>query len=138
MVKSSSSSNEKEFLSSSENPYRSKAYVVSITQEIALNQKTYLFGLRYIPDKLILDHDGLADYLRQMLAHKTTKAEKLAPHILAHDILEDVTNHIIPKWIEVNLVDEENNQGQNIWVTIEDRQPNWENDALLKRLPAIF
>ncbi|VAX02455.1 hypothetical protein MNBD_ALPHA03-498 [hydrothermal vent metagenome] len=133
MVKSSSSSDEKEFLSSSENPYRNKTYVVSITQEITLNQKTYLFGLRYIPDKLILDHDGLADYLRQMLAHKTTKAEKLG-----HDILEDVTNHIIPKWIEVNLVDEENNQGQNIWVTIEGRQPNWENDALLKRLPAIF
>ncbi len=138
MVKSSSSSEEKDILPSSENPYRNKTYIVSITQEIALNQKTYLFGLRYVPDKLILGHDGLADYLKQRLTHKTTKAENLPPHILAHDILEDITNHIIPKWIEINLVDEENNHGQNISVTIEDRQPNWENDALLERLPAIF
>ncbi|MCF6215636.1 MAG: hypothetical protein L3J58_05620 [Emcibacter sp.] len=133
MAEPSSSSEEKDILSSSENPYRNKTYVVSITQEITLNQKIYLFGLRYVPDKLLLNHEGLDDYLGQMIAHKTTKAENMA-----HDILEDITNHIIPKWIEVNLVNGDNNRGQNISITIEDRQPNWENDTLLKRLPAIF
>jgi len=123
----------KDILSSSSNPYRNKTYTVSVTQEVRLNQQAYLFGLRYVPDKLLLNHEGLATYLKQKFAGEATKAE-----ILAHDILEDITNHIIPKWIEINLVNEENTHGQNIWVTIEDRQPDWQNDALLKRLPAIF
>ncbi len=123
----------RDILSSSPNPHRHKSYVVAITQEITLNQQAYLFGLRYIPDKILLDHQGLANYLEQMLANAPPEAESLA-----HDILEDVSNEIIPKWIEVNLVQEENKFGQNIRITIEDRQPHWENDKLLNRLPALF
>lgn len=123
----------KETLASFQNPYRNKTYTVSIVQEITLGSQTFLFGLRYAPDKLLIDHEGLAGYLEQIVAHNPKKAE-----ILAHDILEDVMNQIIPKWIEVNLRQNPNKFGQNILITIEDRQPGWEEDALLKRLPAIF
>lgn len=120
-------------LSSTANPYRNKSYTVSLIQEITLNQQVFLFGLRYVPDKLLLDHEALANYLEQILADKPEKAE-----ILAHDILEDIMDQTIPKWIEISLRQKENQFGQNILVTIEDRQPGWEEDALLRRLPPIF
>lgn len=123
----------KNILSSIPNPYRNKIYTVSIIQEITLNGQTYLFGLRYVPDKLLLDHESLSSYLKQILAGSSKKAE-----VLAHDILEDVMDQIIPKWVEVNLSHKENKFGQNILINMEDRQPGWKNDALLKRLPALF
>jgi len=123
----------KDILSAAPNPYRNKVYIVSITQEISLNQQSYLFGLRYVPDKLLLNDAGLANYLEQTLGHKAKSAE-----ILTHEILEDITDQIIPKWIEVNLRQKDNDHGQNIFITMEDRQPGWENTPLLNRLPAIF
>ncbi len=123
----------RDILSSSPNPHRHKNYVVAITQEITINQQAYLFGLRYIPDKILLNHQGLAGYLEQILTNAPAE-----PEILAHNILEDVSNEIIPKWIEINLLQEENKSGQNILIIIEDRQPHWENDRLLNRLPALF
>ena len=120
-------------LSSFPNPYRNKTYIVAIIQEISLNGQAFKFGLRYTPDKLLLDHEGLAGYLEQMLNRESKKAE-----LLAHDILEDIMNQIIPKWIEINLKHEENKFGQNVLVTIEDRQPGWENSPLINRLTALF
>lgn len=123
----------RDLLSSFPNPYRNKTYMVSIIQEITLNRQAFMFGLRYVPDKLLLNHESLASYLEQIVARNPEKAE-----ILAHDILEDVMNQTIPKWIQVNLRHAENNFGQNILITIEERQPGWEDDTLLNRLPAIF
>lgn len=115
------------------NPYRNKNYTVSLVQEITLNQQVFLFGLRYVPDKLLLDHEGLAIYLEQILDHKPEKAE-----ILAHDIMETIIDQVIPKWVEVNLRQKSNKFGQDILITVEDRQPGWKEDDLLRRLPAIF
>lgn len=92
-----------------------------------------MFGLRFVPDKLLLDHDSLSHYLKGVLQERKESAE-----ILAHDILEEITNQIIPKWIEVNLRQESNSSGQDILVTVEDRQPRWENDQLLLRLASLF
>ncbi len=123
----------KHMLASAPNPYRNRAYIVSISQAVTLNEQAFQFGLRYVPDKLLLDHRGLTDYLQKKLLHGAMTMEALA-----HDVLEDITDQIIPKWIEVNLRLQENKLGQNILITIEERQPNWENETLLKRLPAIF
>ncbi len=123
----------KDTLSTFPNPYRNKTYIVSIIQEITLNRQTFMFGMRFVPDKLLLDHESLASYLDQMLAQNPKKAE-----ILAHDILEEIMDQIIPKWVEVNLKHEENKFGQNVMITIEESQPGWQSDALLKRLPAVF
>lgn len=123
----------KEALTSFPNPYRNKTYTVSITQEITLKNQSFSFGLRYVPDKLLLNHEGLVGYLEQVLTHNDKKAE-----IMAHDILEDVMDQVVPKWIEVNFSHEENKFGQNVLITIEDRQPGWEDDDLLKRLPPLF
>ncbi|PCI49602.1 MAG: hypothetical protein COB49_04835 [Alphaproteobacteria bacterium] len=123
----------KEALSSLPNPYRNKTYTVSITQEITPGEQIFLFGLRYVPDKLLLDHDGLSEYLEQILTCRSAKTE-----ILIHDILEDIMDQIIPKWIEVYLSQKQNKFGQNLLITVEDRQPGWKDDLMLSRLPAIF
>lgn len=120
-------------LTSKPNPNRHKTYIVSIAQPISLNRQDFMFGLRYVPDKLILDHGALAPYLKQVSDLDHAEAENLAPHIL-----EDIMDQIVPRWIEINLRHEENKFGQNVLITMEDRQPGWDQEALLKRLPAIF
>ncbi|MCF8474837.1 MAG: hypothetical protein K9G26_09080 [Emcibacter sp.] len=117
------------------NLFRNRSYVISIQQVINLDQENFLFGLRYIPDKLILNNGCLMDYLNQYLLHKP---ENTTPEILTHTILEDVMDKIIPKWIEVCLKQKDNKFGQEISITAEDRQPNFEDDAILKRLSPLF
>lgn len=114
------------------NPHKSKTYCVSVIQEITLEDQVFLFGLRYIPDKLLLDHKGLAAFLEAMVIRDSGK-----PETLIHGILENIMDQIIPKWIEVTLRQQQNKFGQTVLVTMEDRQPNWQDDALLSRLPAL-
>jgi len=114
------------------NPYKSKIYCISVLQEITLEDQIFLFGLRYVPDKLLLDHKVLAAYLGTIVTRDSGKAEALV-----HNILEDIMDQIIPKWIEITLKQQQNKFGQTVLVTMEDRQPNWQDDALLNRLPAL-
>jgi len=122
----------KKNLHTTPNPYKSKACCVSVLQEITLDKQMFLLGLRYFPDKLLLDHKGLAAYLGTMVTRDGSKVEALA-----HSILEDIMDQIIPKWIEITLKQQQNKFGQTVLVTMEDRQPNWQDDALLSRLPAL-
>ena len=119
---------EKDILTSFPNPFQRKTYTVSVVQDVTIGQRDYLFALRYIPDKLLLDNEGLNSYLLQREAGRV--------ETLAHNIMEDIMDQIIPKWIEVNLRQKNNKFGQNILVTMTDRQPGWEDDAFLysKRL----
>lgn len=126
-----------ERLSSLPNPHRNKCYIVTIIQELTLGKKVYMCGLRYVPDKLLLEHGQLGDYLNQVASSHAGLSESLAEE-LTHTILEDIMNRIIPKWIEVNLLQKQNKHGQKIMVTMEDRQPGFENDALRVKMGDIF
>lgn len=123
----------KDQLSTFSNRHRNKEYTIALIQEITLKQKSFLFGMRYIPDKLLLCHDSLAAYLEQALRRDPDIAEDLA-----NDILEDIVDQIIPRWVEVTLKQHQNNPGQDIVITVEESQPHWRNDDLLKRLPPVF
>ena len=126
-------SSPKDMLSGTANSYRNKIHVISLVQEIIVNDQVFLFGVRYVPDKILLAQEGVCDYLTQTLGMEARGIEQLT-----HDILEDVMDHIIPKWIEVTLKQKQNKAGQEVVVIMEDRQPGWENEPLLKRLPALF
>jgi len=119
---------DKDNLTSFPNPFQRKTYIVSVLQDVTIGRRDYLFALRYIPDKLLLDNEGLNSYLHQREAGRV--------ETLAHDIMDDIMDQIIPKWIEVNLRQKNNKFGQNILVTMTDRQPGWQDDAFLncKRL----
>lgn len=67
--------------------------------------------LRFIPDKLIIDHNSAQKYLNLQLEKKWPTPEEM---ILK--IIEDMNNVLIPKWIEVTF-----KSGQ-VTVTIEDKQ----------------
>lgn len=121
----------KNTLISSSNPYRHKNYCVTISQETSLNGQNFSLTLRYIPDKMLLEHESVVAYLKSAIAHRQDHIETLA-----HDILEDIMNLIIPRWLEVTLKQISNKAGQQISITIEESQPNWDDNGLLGRLPS--
>lgn len=107
-----------------------KDLVISLKQNILLADNPAQLHLRYIPDKLLMDHAGFADYVK---AHITplNHAEETV-----HIILEEMVDTLVPRWIEVGLWCEENEQ--QIIITLFDKQPHWHNDLLLTRLPPLF
>ena len=57
-------------------------------------------------------------------------------------LIDDVNDVLIPRWIEVSVAvvyatSIENEAPVNHAVTIEDRQPGWDNPRLLARLGAL-
>lgn len=124
---------QKNSLSTYSNSHRTKDYIVSLVQEFSLNQRSFTFGLRYVPDKLLLCHTSLASYLEQSLTQEAETAEAQA-----NEILEDIVDIIVPRWIEITLKLHENILGQDILITVEEMQPNWDNHALLHRLAPLF
>ncbi len=120
----------KNTLISSFNPYRHKRYCITISQEISLNGQDFALILRYIPDRMLLEHESVAAYLKNSIAPRQDQIETLV-----HDILEDIMNLIIPRWLEVNLKQISNKAGHRISITIEESQPNWDDNGFLGRLP---
>ena len=132
MTSPSLTSPTKDLLSTSSNLYRAKDYVISLRQKLTIQGQDYSFSLRYVPDKLMLDQSGVASYLDQILSE-----QEQAPESLAHHILENIMDQIIPKWIEINLCQHKNEYDQRIIITLEDRQPHWDAPPLLNRLPKL-
>lgn len=81
--------------------------------------------IRMVPDRLILEASGFAAYL----AHPFDGLS--SPEALAVAILDDLNNELVPRWVEVTV---ERDDPLPHRVVIEDRQPTWDNPALLARL----
>ncbi|AWK89274.1 hypothetical protein DEW08_22945 (plasmid) [Azospirillum thermophilum] len=81
--------------------------------------------IRYVPDRLVLDPAGLAAYL-PALATVPGGLEALAVAVL-----DDLNNELVPRWVEVSA---ERDTPLPHRVSIEDRQPTWDNPVLLGRL----
>jgi len=84
--------------------------------------------VRYIPGKDILTPcsfrrclDALGDDAKQ------------SPERLAILVLDDFNNEIVPRWVQIRVARPGDGES-NHHVLIEDRQPNWDNPALLARL----
>ena len=58
---------------------------------------------------------------------------------VAVTLLSDLRNELVARWLQVTVkmelpsLERVGRQG----ITMEDRQPNWSNDALLDRLPPV-
>lgn len=80
--------------------------------------------LRYVPGKRMIEHRSWDAYLAAL-------ADLLSRGIeaIAYAILEDLNNELVPRWLEIVV---ELDSGHKI--LLEDRQPNWDNPALLARL----
>lgn len=88
--------------------------------------------LTYAPDRFIIEADDWHAYLQ--LLERATSFFTLEN--FADLVLDDVNNETVPRWLQVQISwikDTETLQT----VLIEDRQPNWDNAALLYRAPRL-
>jgi len=90
--------------------------------------------LRYVPDRRILKPETVEDYLSALDGSQWETVEEVAVTLLS-----DLRNELVARRLQVTVKMElpslERVDGQGI--TMEDRQPNWSNDALLDRLPPV-
>ena len=89
------------------NPDNRKSWM--ITAEV----KTPKFiVLRFVPDKLISDHNDLKKLIQQYANN-----DELTPEKIVLNLIEDVNNELVPKWLEVSY------EHNGICVKAEDQQP---------------
>ena len=79
-------------------------------------------SLRYIPDRYLLPDQSFQAYLRSIPTEAWQEV-----HEVAFVIMDDLNNQLVPKWIQV-MVETDCDAA-----LIEDRQPQWQNAALLSR-----
>jgi hypothetical protein len=81
----------------------------------------------YVPDRLLLDRADFAAYLAAVTAQSWPALEALG--VAMRDDLGDV---LVPRWLRVSL--RRSQDGLTHSVRLEDRQPRWNNEALLAGL----
>lgn len=85
-------------------------------------------SIRYVPDRAILTPPTFELY-RDALA-----GQDWTPEALAVAVLDDLNNELLPRWLQVAVT---RDQPFDHRVTIEDRQPAWDNPAVMARLPSL-
>ena len=87
--------------------------------------------MRYVPDKLIIDPAAFGRYLGALGTLPWESLEKVAV-----TILDDINNEVVARWVQVALSAPNGTHPgvDSHGVMLEDRQPKWDNPALLSRL----
>ena len=106
-------------LATAANPAPKPDYLVKLECAVADGP----LRLAYVPDRLVLVPDGLKAYLAALAAEPWD-----APEALGLALLADLNDQLVPRWLGVGL----GHTAHRLW--LEDRQPNWDNRALLDRL----
>lgn len=88
-------------------------------------------SLRLVPDRSVLAPDTFAAYLEGACSAGAPSAEALAALILG-----DMMNELLPRWLRVAVQAPECGAVRHAAV-MEDRQPHWDNPALLGRLAPL-
>jgi len=110
------------------NPNTTNDYLCRQTSEIGMNN-TVKINLCYVPSKLVISSQAFGQYL-----HSLDVATDMPLESLAHTILDDLNNELIPRWIQITLIANEQGLDRGHKILIEDRQPQWDNKNLLNRL----
>ncbi len=80
----------------------------------------------YVPDRLICNPAKIAAYYNLLTQQPWSGIEEVA-----NAIIDDFSNELIPRWISVTVAGE--TDGIVLKAQIEDKQPLWNNPALLGR-----
>lgn len=109
-------------------------YLVTLSGHLPGGGARQLVNVRYVPDKLILEARSFGTYLEALADLKWE-----SPEDLAVTVLTDLNNEVVTRWIQVtiNVPELQHHAVDTHGVTIEDRQPGWDNPALLGRLERI-
>ena len=103
-------------------------YLVTLSDSHA--RSGYDLHLRYVPDKLLIEPSSLGEYLAAM-----SSGDADHPETLALALLDDINNDIVPRWVQIVVQSVAGGPAPAETVILEDRQPNWDNPAILLRLP---
>jgi NADPH-dependent 7-cyano-7-deazaguanine reductase QueF len=114
----------RDHLGTAANPNTRTDYLVSLSGEIAGLCRV---EIRYIPDQAILTPASFAAYLKGLAAHSWTHLEEIAASIVS-----DLNNELVPRWVQVSASGSSADMAHR--VTVEDRQPRWDNPVLLSRI----
>jgi len=95
------------------------------------NQKSISVRIMYVPDRLVLPNEILENYFNAIANANYKSLESLAV-----EILDDVNNEIVPRWVQIDIsaLGESGAEEINTHVTTIERQPYWDNPSLLSRI----
>jgi len=116
------------------NPGGSRDYVAGLrgtVQAFGAGPATRV-SIHYVPDRAIVEPAAFGRYLETLTAAEWSSLEALATAVLG-----DFANELVARWTRVVVTAPEGaypGVGAH-QVIIEDRQPGWDNPALLSRLP---
>ena len=118
------------------NPEGRLDYVVTLKGHIGTTQESRqaTVQLSYVPDKFILEDTAFRQYLDALADAEWSVIEELAALIL-----HDLNNEVVARWARVSVARTARSEAAEgserlHTVTIEDRQPHWDNQELLTRL----
>lgn len=110
------------------NPRTNLDYIVMLEGRVA--HHGHYVHLTYVPDKLVLGAESFEAYLAAFGADAPLMIEQLA-----FDILDDINNEIVPRWVQVIVTAPHGGPSVRPQkVIVEDRQPNWDNPRILAHL----
>ncbi len=121
----------RERLRTARNPNRAFDYVVSLQGKLGVGALggEVMLGLRYVPDREIVLDPDMDDYLAAVSDQPWSSIEEFAAAVLA-----DLNNQLVPRWVSVVVTLWRPRGSAEHTVIVEDRQPNWDNRALLARI----
>lgn len=112
--------------------FRQRDYVVSLSGRLALAAAPAPVRIRlaYVPDRLVLDRDCFEPYLALLAKQPWTGLEEAMTALVG-----DIANEVVPFWVHLSAATKIKIDGaeDSHTITMEERQPNWDNDALLSR-----
>ena len=116
------------------NPETRLDYVVRLEGHMAGGPDgttTTSVGVCYVPDKAVLDPGAFGRYLEALATQSWSSLEEVATVIL-----DDINNEVVARWVQVRVsAPQPAHPGVDTYgVMLEDRQPKWDNPALLARL----
>ncbi|MGE4219099.1 MAG: hypothetical protein AB7G39_06600 [Alphaproteobacteria bacterium] len=102
-----------------------------IAYEACLDAAGAVLRLSYAPGKLILVPDALEGYI-------ATLNPALPAEALAHVVLGDINDELVPRWVQIVIErPAKGPSGLRQRVLVEDREPHWDDPALLARAPRL-
>ena len=111
-------------LATAQNPELRLDYIVSLRESLEGSEVL----VSYVPDRFILVPESFGDYLSAVDALTWRHLEETAATILG-----DLNNELVPRWVQVAVSRACDGEIRHR-VTVEDRQPKWDNPGLLSRL----
>jgi len=124
----------RELLNTTKNPETTLDYVVTLGGELVHNEdhdRPSQVQLRYIPGSLILEPETLGVYLDRLSEENWSSLESVAAALI-----DDLNNELVPRWVQirVEISPQPDSPTHFHSVTLEDKQPKWDNQQLLARL----